>query len=36
VNVEFTDPPAEGEGLEALWEHAARDLRLVREAAGLT
>ena len=34
VNVEFTDPPGEGEGLEVLWEHAARDLRLVREAAG--
>lgn len=36
VNVEFTDPPAEGEGLEVLWQNAARDLRLVREAAGLT
>lgn len=35
VNVEFTDPPGEGEGLEVLWENAARDLRLVREAAGL-
>ena len=36
VNVEFTDPPGEGEGLEVLWHNAARDLRLVREAARLT
>jgi len=35
VNVEFTDPPAEGEGLEVLWENGARDLKVVREAAGL-
>ena len=33
VNVEFTDPPAEGEGLEVLWKNAARDLALVRDAA---
>jgi len=34
VNVEFTDPPGEGQGLEVLWQNAARDLKLVREAAG--
>jgi sugar phosphate isomerase/epimerase len=33
VNVEFTDPPAEGEGLDALWANAGRDLGLVRAAA---
>jgi sugar phosphate isomerase/epimerase len=36
VNVEFTDAPAQGEGLEVLWANAGRDLRLVREAAGST
>jgi len=35
VNVEFTDGPGEGEGVEVIWENAARDLALVREAAGL-
>jgi sugar phosphate isomerase/epimerase len=34
VNVEFTDAPAKGEGLEVLWANAGRDLTLVREAAG--
>jgi sugar phosphate isomerase/epimerase len=33
VNVEFTDAPAEGEGLDVLWANAGRDLKLVRDAA---
>jgi sugar phosphate isomerase/epimerase len=35
VNVEFTDVPKEGDVLGTLWQNAARDLALVRQAAGM-